>query len=181
MFVNSCLCIVGTFNIDLGVMDWKSTWPTCHGTVNSVVMVQWFCSISETQIDIWTSYLQILKWYDTIIHLNIAWPTCHGSVISVFMVQWFCPISESPFDIWTSYLQTMKCYDTVFDLNINIGHYGLYFMVQWFCFISERSFDICTLIFPDYEMVWHNLWPQYDCKSLWPIFHGPVILLEVKI
>ena len=68
MFVNSCLYIVGTCNIDLGVMDWKSAWPTCHGTVISVVMVQWFCSISETQIDIWTSYLQILKWYDTIIH-----------------------------------------------------------------------------------------------------------------
>ena len=35
------------------------------------------------------------------------------------------------------------------------------------------------IIFPDYEMVWHNLWPQYDCKSLWPIFHGPVILLYI--
>ena len=45
MFVNSCLCIVGTCNIDLGIMDWKST---CHGTVICAVMVQWFCSISES-------------------------------------------------------------------------------------------------------------------------------------
>ena len=89
MFVNSCLCIVGTCNIDLGVMDWKSAWPTCYGTVISVVMVQWFCSISETQIDIWTSYLQILKWYDTIIHLNIAWPTCHGSLIQAAQCSYF--------------------------------------------------------------------------------------------
>ena len=120
MFVNSCLCIVGTCNIDLGVMDWKSAWPTCHGTVISAVMVQWFCSISETQIDIWTSYLQIMKWYDTMIHLNIAWPTCHGSLISVFMVQWFCPVSESPFDTWTSYLHIMKWYDTMINLNMNV-------------------------------------------------------------
>ena len=40
MFVNSCLCIVGTCNIDLGIMDWKST---CHGTVICAVMVQWLC------------------------------------------------------------------------------------------------------------------------------------------
>ena len=134
MFVNSCLCIVGTCNIDLGVMDWKSAWPTCHGTVISVVMVQWFCSISETQIDIWTSYLQILKWYDTIIHLNIAWPTCHGSVISVFMVQWFCPISESPFDIWTSYLQIMKWYDTMINLNMNVVSINYMSWFKDFCF-----------------------------------------------
>ena len=33
-----------------------------------------------------------------------------------------------------------------------------------------------NIILPDYEMVWHNYSPQYECKSLWPIFHGPVIL-----
>ena len=27
----------------------------------------------------------------------------------------------------------------------------------------------------DYESVWH-IWPQNKCRSLWPIFHGPVIL-----
>ena len=132
MFVNSCLCIIGTCNIDLGIMDWKST--------------------------------------------------CHGSVISAFMVQWFCPLFKSPhmniispFDIWTSYLQIMKCYDTVFDLNMNVGHYDIYFMVQWFCFISERPFDM-NITPPDYEMVWPDNSPQYECTALWPIFHGPVIL-----
>ena len=29
-------------------------------------------------------------------------------------------------------------------------------------------------------MVWHNLWPQYDSKTLWPIFHGPMILLYIS-
>ena len=36
------------------------------------------------------------------------------------------------------------------------------------------------IIFPDYEIVWHNLWPQYECKSLWPKFHGPVILPYIR-
>ena len=26
------------------------------------------------------------------------------------------------------------------------------------------------------ESVWPDVWPQNKCKSLWPIFHGPVIL-----
>ena len=28
----------------------------------------------------------------------------------------------------------------------------------------------------DYESVWHDIWPQNKCRSLWPVFHGPVIL-----
>ena len=31
-------------------------------------------------------------------------------------------------------------------------------------------------ILQDYESVWHNIWPQNKCRSLWPIFHGPVNL-----
>ena len=28
----------------------------------------------------------------------------------------------------------------------------------------------------DYESVWPNIWPQNKSRSLWPIFHGPLIL-----
>ena len=28
----------------------------------------------------------------------------------------------------------------------------------------------------DYKSVWHDIWPQNKCRSLWPIFNGPVIL-----
>ena len=44
-------------------------------------------------------------------------------------------------------------------------------MVQWFCLISWRLFDEWTILF--------GIMSQYDLKkyrSLWPIFHGPVIL-----
>ena len=30
-------------------------------------------------------------------------------------------------------------------------------------------------IFQDYESVWPEVWPQNKCRSLWPIFHGPVL------
>ena len=33
-----------------------------------------------------------------------------------------------------------------------------------------------NIILWDYESVWHDIWPQYKCRSLWPVFHGPVIL-----
>ena len=31
-------------------------------------------------------------------------------------------------------------------------------------------------ILQDSEAVWPDIWPQNKCRSLWPIFHGPVIL-----
>ena len=33
-----------------------------------------------------------------------------------------------------------------------------------------------NIILLDYESIWHDIWPQNKCRSLWPIFHGPVIL-----
>ena len=102
---------------------------TCHGSVISVFMVQWFCPISESPFDIWTSYLQTMKCYDTVFDLNIN----IGHFGLYFMVQWFCFISERSFDICTSYFQIMKWYDTTFDLNMIVSHCDLYFMVQWFC------------------------------------------------
>ena len=33
-----------------------------------------------------------------------------------------------------------------------------------------------NIIIWDYESAWPNIWPQNKCRSLWPIFQGPVIL-----
>ena len=93
-----------------------------------------------------------------------------------FTVQWSCLISWRLFDIWTSYFGIMSQYDPTFDLKINVGHCDLYFMFQWFCLISWRLFHVWTSYF--------GIISQYDptfdlknkCRSLWPIFYGPVIL-----
>ena len=33
-----------------------------------------------------------------------------------------------------------------------------------------------NIILQDYESLWPEVWPQHKCRSLWPMFHGPVIL-----
>ena len=33
-----------------------------------------------------------------------------------------------------------------------------------------------NIIVRDNGLVWHDIWPQNKCRSLWPIFHDPVIL-----
>ena len=48
-------------------------------------------------------------------------------------------------------------------------------MVQWFCLIAWRLIDIWTPYF-GIESVWPDVWPQNICRTLWPIFHSPVIL-----
>ena len=95
------------------------------------------------------------------------WPIFHGP--------WFCLISWRLFNVWTSYFGIMSQYDTTFDLKINVGHCDLYFMVQWFCLILKTIWYMNTILW-DYESVWPDVWPKNKCRSLWPIFHGPVIL-----
>ena len=70
------------------------------------------------------------------------------------------------FDVWTSLFGIMSQYDPKFDLKINIGHCDLYSMVQLFCVTSLKLFDI---------WIYGSVWPQNKCRSVWPIFNGPVI------
>ena len=55
---------------------------------------------------------------------------------------------------------------------INIGHCDLYFMAQWFCLISWRLFDVWTSYF--------GIKGQNKCRSMWPVFHGPVTLSYIS-
>ena len=130
-------------------------------------MVQWFCLISWRLFDVWTSFFRIMSLYDPTFDLKINVGHCD----LYFMVQWFCLMSWRLFDIWTPYFGIMSQYD----LKINVGHFDLYFMVQWFCLISWRLVWCMNFILQDYESVWPDIWPK-KCRSLWPIFYGPVIL-----
>ena len=47
----------------------------------------------------------------------------------------------------------------------NLGHHKKVFF--YWCM---------NIILWDYESVWNDIWPQNKCRSLWPIFHGLVIL-----
>ena len=91
-----------------------------------------------------------------------------------FTVQWFCLISWS-----TSYFGSMNQCEPTFDRKMNIGHSDLYFMVQWFCLILKTIWCM-NIILWDYGSVWPDVWPRNKWKSMWPIFHGPVILPYVS-
>ena len=118
--------------------------------------------------------------------LNLLTGTCgswsEGQHDLYFMVQWFCLISWRLFDVWTLYFGSMNQYDPAFDLKINVDHCHLYFMVQWFFLISWRLFDVWTSLFGSVN----HYDPTFDlkinvghCRSLWPIFHGPVIFCYI--
>ena len=49
-------------------------------------------------------------------------------------------------------------------------------MVQWFCIIFWRLFDVWTSYFRIIGQYEQTFDLKSKCKSLWPIFHGPVIL-----
>ena len=59
------------------------------------------------------------------------------------------------------------------------GQHDLYFTVQWFCLISWRLFHVCT----SYFGIMNQYDPTFDlkinCRSLWPIFRGPLILCYI--
>ena len=146
-------------------------WDQGHRLWNFMVkfLVKFFSTFllwKQQQIGGWTS-------------VSLVTLTCgswsEGQQDPYFTVQWFCLISWRLFDVWTSYFGIMSQYDLTYDLKINVGHCDLYFMVQWFCLISWRLWCM-NILLRNYESVWPDVWRKNQCKSLWPIFHGPVIL-----
>ena len=120
------------------------------------------------------TWLNLVTW--TCWSWRSVWLIFHGTVghcDPYFMVQWFCLISWRLFDVWTSLFGIIIQYDQTFDLKVTVGHCDLYFMVQWFCIISWKLFDIWKSYF---GIMGQMFWPQNKYRSLWPIFHGPVIL-----
>ena len=149
-------------DINLWVMKWRSAWPIFHS--------QWFCLISWRLFHVYTSYFGIMNRYDLRFRLKIIIGHCD----LYFMVQWVCLVSWRLFDVWTSLFGFMNQYDPT-----NVDHCDLYFMVQWFCVISWRLFAVWTSLFGIMNQYDLMFWPQNNCRSLWSIFHGPVILCYI--
>ena len=136
-------------------------------------MVQWFCLISWRQFDIWTPYFGIMSQYDPMFDVKIK-NVDHCDLY--FMVHWFCVISFRLFDVWTSYFRIMSQYDLTFDLKINVGCFGtIFYGPVNLPYILKPVWYMNTILW-DYESVWPDVRPKNSCMSLWPIFHGPLIL-----
>ena len=68
----------------------------------------------------------------------------------------------------------MRRYDPTFDHKIIVGHCD-----QWssdFAIYLEDNLMYEDYFFWYYESAWPKVWPQNKYRSLWPIFHGPVML-----
>ena len=93
-----------------------------------------------------------------------------------FMDQWFtCYLQHYFIDLHTSDIGSIWHYEWPYITS----QCDLYFMVQWFCLISPTLFDGFT----SYLGYWFSMtlvWPYNTCRSLWPIFHGPVVLLNIS-
>ena len=138
----------------------RSLWPIFHGPV---ILPYIFKTIWCKNIIIWLSLVTLTCG---------SWSECKHDLY--FTVQWFCLISWRLFDVCTSYFGIINQYDPRFDLKIKIGHCDLYFLVQWFFLVSGRLFDVWTSLFG--IMVQYDLTFDLKCMSLWPIFHGQVIV-----
>ena len=141
-------------DIDLWVMKWRSAWPIFQGPLILPYILK----------TIWC--MNITLWdYESV------WPEnkCifHGSVILPYILK----------TIWCMNI-ILRDYQSVlpdvWPQNI-VAHYDLYFMVQWFCLISWKLFSGWTSYF-GIMTVWPDIWPPNICRSLWPMFHGPLNL-----
>ena len=145
-------------------MKWRSAWPIFHGPVilPYILKTIWCMNIILWEYEsVWPDFWPQNK-------CRSLWPILHGPVI--------CLISWRLFDVWTSYFGIMRQYDTTLDLKINVGHYDLYFIVQWICLIYWRLFAVWTSYFGIMSRYNTTFDILSKCRSLWPIFHGPVIL-----
>ena len=124
--------------------------------------------VTMTYISRSSDFPYILKtfWYmNTILHCDLY-----------FMVQWFCLISRTLFDVWTSYFRIMSRCDPARDLKNKCRSLWSIFHSPVILPYILKTIWYRNTIRQDYESVWHNIWPQNKCRSLWPIFHGPMIL-----
>ena len=93
------------------------------------------------------------------------WPIFHGSVILPYILNTICWINVTPGIL-------VPC-DPIIDVKIYLCWCDLYIMVQWFC-LEYYLLDKCHTW--DISSMWPNEWPLTISRSLWPIFHGSVIL-----
>ena len=121
-------------------------------------------------------YFMYILWDHESVWPEILSQNKYRSFSPYCMVQWFFLVSWRPFDVWTSLFGIMNQYDQTFDLKINVGHCDLYFMVQWFFRFILKTIWCMNIILQNYGSVSPDIWLKNKYRSLWPIFHGPVIL-----
>ena len=143
--------------------NYRWLWPIFHGPVILPYILKTVCWMNFILQDFESVWPDI--WPQD--KCRSLWPIFHGPVILPYILK----------PIW--YMNTILLfYGSVWpDVwpKINVGHCDLYVMVRWICLISWKLLSSWTSYLALWVR-WHTVWPQNIYKSLWPIFHGPVIL-----
>ena len=137
----------------------RSLWPIFHSPVILlyILMTVWCMNfILKDYGSVWPDIWPQNK-------CRSLWHIFHGPVILPYILKTICCMNII---LWG--------YESVWH-NI-LPHCDLYFMVQWFCLIYWRLFDVCTQYFGIMSQYDPMFDPKNKCRSLWPIFHGPLIL-----
>ena len=125
------------------------------------------------------------------------WPIFHGPVIllHILNVNWCMNIIIWDYElVWSNSWPESKCRSLIYiswssdfmlHLEDNLMYYyhilglcDLYFIALWFCLTSPTVWYL-NVIFTYNDTVWPKLSPQSKYKSVWPKFHGLVILLNI--
>ena len=104
----------------------------------------------------------------------LYWPLlCRGYLISIAYCLFFFHLLQKQLKQIVG--QTWLILVTLTCRSWSEGQHDLYFTVQEFCHILKTIWCLNIIVW-DNESVWHDIWPQNKCRSLWPICHGTVIL-----
>ena len=95
------------------------------------------------------------------------WPIFHGSVILPYILNTICWINVTPGIL-------VPC-DPIIDVKIiSVGVTNISWFSDFAVYLEYYLLDKCHTW--DISSMWPNEWPLTISRSLWPIFHGSVIL-----
>ena len=130
------------------------------------------CLKSWKLFHLWTWLLGIMTQYDSMFDLKLT--VGHSDLY--FMVHCFLKTVSCMKTI----LRIMTQYDLLFGLRIKQGHSDLYLWSSDFCLIFMINFMELLYTWV-YGLGKHCKWPHANFRSVWPIFHDPVILTHIFI
>ena len=114
---------------------------------------------------LWKQLRQIGGWTSVSLVTLTCGSWSEGQHDPYFTVHWFCLISWRLFDIFQGHNTAAVGIEPP---DLSLRSPTLY---HW-----ATALPCMIITLWHYESVWPDVWPQNKCRSLWPIFHGPVIL-----
>ena len=163
----------------------RSLWPIFHGPVISPYILK---TVWRMNILIW-DYESVWPYIWPQNKCSSLWP-----IHTYFMVQWFCPFIATTIWLMSVIFSDNETVWLNFDLKISWSsafalyledcliyehpYLGLWISMTWHKMKVAVTFISWSIYFALYleDCLMYEHQPQSKGRSLWPVFHGPVIL-----